>query len=866
MSDDENTINDKADENNSDIDNSDNISDDTNSEEDEKIVKKDVAPYFAEKYMKPWQIKNYNNTSVPLEIKNLLESEHFDDTQFLKYHQFLVKEYFIKSNRRGILVCHGVGQGKTPLAFSITNYVRRFMPERRILILLSKSLENNFRLTIHKGLKHEYTNDEIEDIIAKYYKFISLNASNMYKKMENADKTEEEMQYEKKLEEFNEEIIRESSLENCLLVIDEAHNLFNSITNGSKNAVQLYDLIMKTKNLRLIFLSGTPIINDPFELVACFNMLAGYISHSSKDKTRDKGKNSSFARGKNSKHNESNGDQLTLFSESTEEFEEYFVDKGNYTIKNREKFENRIFGLTSYYGNIYFNTAKGREHFPRELPDIVEKIHMSTEQFAEYMSARQAEIDEGKAKGKSRKKLGRFSSGGSGSSTYRVRTRQISNFRIPDYALGPPRGKKAREKFISRIRKEDLLNLEVNSPKMEKIYKNIKKHANSPGIVYSQFVSGEGLALFGKVLEANGYRNYNRIFNMDDIHSSSNMDENESKSPGAVRQYAILSGDVLPEDRQKIINIFNEYSNRDGSKIHVLLLSGAVAEGIDLKRGRHGHIMEPYWNYGRISQIKGRLVRFMSHDDLPEDQRNVQFYIYLSTYPAKYPKEKMIEYTTDVDIYRKATTNKKLIDEFMISLAQASFDCPLHYKKLDESVKARIKCKTCIPDDKALYYPVLEKDMALPNPCREPQVKKINVNEIMWKGVKYFYQIDDTNDVKIYEFNTSLGKHAPLPVHKPQYADIYGAILTGSIPDQTSSDSGSDSSSDNMADDEDNNNEDSKNEDAETKDLDELENLDKSYLYADDKDDKKMDIEEEQENVSDSESSDLEEDNSEDDE
>jgi hypothetical protein len=158
MSDDENTINDKADENNSDIDNSDNISDDTNSEEDEKIVKKDVAPYFAEKYMKPWQIKNYNNTSVPLEIKNLLESEHFDDTQFLKYHQFLVKEYFIKSNRRGILVCHGVGQGKTPLAFSITNYVRRFMPERRILILLSKSLENNFRLTIHKGLKHEYTN------------------------------------------------------------------------------------------------------------------------------------------------------------------------------------------------------------------------------------------------------------------------------------------------------------------------------------------------------------------------------------------------------------------------------------------------------------------------------------------------------------------------------------------------------------------------------------------------------------------------------------------------------------------------------------------------------------------------------------
>jgi len=40
------------------------------------------------------------------------------------------------------------------------------------------------------------------------------------------------------------------TLDDCLLIVDEAHNLFNAITNGSKNAVGLYDLILKAKNLK----------------------------------------------------------------------------------------------------------------------------------------------------------------------------------------------------------------------------------------------------------------------------------------------------------------------------------------------------------------------------------------------------------------------------------------------------------------------------------------------------------------------------------------------------------------------------------------------------------------------------------------
>jgi hypothetical protein len=70
----------------------------------------------------------------------------------------------------------------------------------------------------------------------------------------------------------------EMTKEEVFAIVDEAHNLFNAITNGAKNALALYDLIMETRNIRLIFMSGTPIINDPFELVPCFNMIRGKIN------------------------------------------------------------------------------------------------------------------------------------------------------------------------------------------------------------------------------------------------------------------------------------------------------------------------------------------------------------------------------------------------------------------------------------------------------------------------------------------------------------------------------------------------------------------------------------------------------------
>lgn len=770
----------------------------------------------------PLDLPYFNSTNYPLAVKGQLSQAHFDELEakLLRYHQFIVKEFFTRNpNQRGLLICHGMGQGKTRLAVSIADYMRTFDSHRRIIVLSAKSLEANFRkeLTAYTGKEDGY--------IDKNYKFISLNSSNMFRKVNSVDRTAEANELENRLGDFMDDVIRDSSLEGSLLIIDEAHNLFNSITNGAKNALALYDLIMSTKNIKLLFMSGTPIINDPFELVPCFNMIRGPmkvdilggldddslkdVDDSPKDhndtnqdltdsniKDIDDSPNVDDSTSVNKKDPDSNQDQIdttsnkkdkdtrhknkhnkfarpkksssftNLFSEDIDEFEDYFVDKQNKRIKNKDKFTNRIYGLCSYYGDLYFKTNEAKEGFPKELETIIEKVPMSHVQFARYISARILEQDETK-KGY-RMKDSRFSSASGGSSTYRVKSRQISNYCIPEYALGPARGAKSREKFINKITLDDLQNVSEYSPKMAKIIENIESHNKQKGIVYSQFVSGEGIAIFAKVLEALGYTRYGSTPNG---ASETDVDVKEKEK----KVFATLTGDVPPELRSEIISNFNQ----PNSTIKLLLLSSAVAEGIDLKRVRHVHIMEPFWNYARINQVKTRAIRFLSHDDMPESERNVQVYIYLSEYPTDTPKNKRTELTTDIDLYTKSIDNMYIINSFIEALAESSIDCAMHYDKLDDEIKTKIKCKLCSPDGAFLFHPLITKDMNLPNTCKPHSDHKVTVSPIEIPGIaeKFYYSKLPDGNFKIYHFNKKLNGYAPLLRSHPLYADIMAAVV-----------------------------------------------------------------------------------------
>ena len=71
----------------------------------------------------------------------------------------------------------------------------------------------------------------------------------------------------------------ERFFDNKVLIVDEVHNLTNAMSKSRPGirARYLYDMIMKAEDLKLIFLSGTPMINNLFETAKLFNMLRGYI-------------------------------------------------------------------------------------------------------------------------------------------------------------------------------------------------------------------------------------------------------------------------------------------------------------------------------------------------------------------------------------------------------------------------------------------------------------------------------------------------------------------------------------------------------------------------------------------------------------
>jgi superfamily II DNA or RNA helicase len=737
----------------------------------------------------------YNNTNYTLSLKKGIENianDYNKDREYLQDFQYIVKEYLIKSNNRGILIYHTPGMGKSILAASISDYYRKHDPKRKIIILLSKSLETNFKGNIKKYMKSNPDNDDkeknkdfINNVLESKYKFISLNSSNMFSQISKIKVTEEEIEFNKKLGQLNKHLDIENKsnnvLENTLLIIDEFHNLSNSIKNKSQNAILLYKAIMKTKNIKLIFLTGTPIINNPFEMVPTFNLLKGYL-YDGKNKT-------------------------TLFPENLQEFNNFFIKKdkdGILSIKNKEKFQNRIFGLISYYGDFYFD-KKGKEGFPEQKPIIIEKVEMSIYQFGRYQEVRDIEKKEESNKYKKGIDGNNFeiTDKSVSSSSYRIRSRQVSNYLIPEYALEFKKNRTSVIKYINKIKDEDLKNLDKYSPKIKKILENIKKYKNQLGVVYSEFVSGEGVAILSKILETvEGYKYWSEssklnesLNNLDEYNLNSSMKIEERKNNSKIlneKNYAIITGDININDRQNILNIFNSDENVNGSLISLLLISKSGAEGLTLKNVRHLHIMEPFWNYARIDQVIARGSRYQSHKILDPKDQNIQPYIYISIFPSNYKSPlKIIEKSTDEELLYASITNKKLIKEFSIAMIETSIDCFIHYNNLEKSVQELFKCRMCAPTSQPLFNIDIYKDLQLKDSCKPlneiSESKEIEAKEIKIligdnddKIEHSFYYVQnpkDKLDIKLYVFDENIDGYIPMKKNYPYYSDIIEKIL-----------------------------------------------------------------------------------------
>jgi hypothetical protein len=242
-------------------------------------------------------------------------------------HQEIIRDYInLYSPYRGLLIFHGLGAGKTCGSIGIAEGLKN---DKQIYIMTPASLQMNYVKELKKCGDPIYrtnqywefveTNDnrELEEtlhhalgISLKYIKkqkgawMVDVRKKSNYSvlseiQQKSLDKQINEMIMKKyrffryngmrmdhlaKLEEEAEAAHgRTNPFDHKVVIIDEAHNFVSRIVNKLKSkktkslSVKLYEYLMDAIDCRVVFLTGTPMINYPNEIGILFNMLRGYI-------------------------------------------------------------------------------------------------------------------------------------------------------------------------------------------------------------------------------------------------------------------------------------------------------------------------------------------------------------------------------------------------------------------------------------------------------------------------------------------------------------------------------------------------------------------------------------------------------------
>jgi len=290
----------------------------------------------------------------------------------------------------------------------------------------------------------------------------------------------------------------------------------------------------------------------------------------------------------------------------------------------------------------------------------------------------------------------------------------------------------------------------------------LEKIAAAPGssLIYSQFLDMEGIGIFRVAMDVNGYAPI-RLTLIGGVPAfTKETEESLRKGPGKQPRYITFSGVETPDERRAALDIFNAKfaelpesmnkilseagykDNKVGELCRVFCITSAGAEGLSLRNVRAVHIMEPYWNEVRLRQVKGRAIRIGSHLDLPEDQRDVSIYTYISCFSEEAQRDrtgdnkidetlllhdsvdakKAVEYgipmkpgmttyvmTTDEIIYAISERKRKIIESLECILKSAAVDCEISYEQNKDGTFRCLPLKGKVGD--FVYKPNLEQDI-----------------------------------------------------------------------------------------------------------------------------------------------------------
>lgn len=466
--------------------------------------------------------KQYSTTIAKADVKSCdVKKESFK----LMPHQKFIRDYMHhKSPYRGILLYHGLGVGKTCASIAVAEIMRDV--SKQVMILLPASLEMNYRNEIMKCGNEQYAINQhwVFKKIRKGQTQIDLAKEigvdkKIIKELKGhwtTDKTkqanfqdlnaEEQQQVQKQInsmisskydflhynglsvDRFNKMSKEGNLFDNKLVIIDEAHLFISTVVNSTENnsvSNIVYRDLINAKNLKLVLLTGTPIINYPNEIAYTLNLLKGlatvykihyndnfannFLLHdhpeiefydikensghnhleftltpsgfiknkkgklvytAGKERTDDERvesiiqelKKSGVKISKYSDRKDFFTEKIKLFPTKKDEFDSYFINYESNDIKNQDLFLRRMMGIVSYY------ESTDASLYPENLGIKHEVLPFSEHQFNKYALVRDQEIKKEDKNKRFAQRGGLFEKSG----VYKTFSRILCNFAFPE--------------------------------------------------------------------------------------------------------------------------------------------------------------------------------------------------------------------------------------------------------------------------------------------------------------------------------------------------------------------------------------------------------------------------------------------------
>lgn len=714
-------------------------------------------------------MKNYKNYVIPK--SNYLSGDPCAEINLKKsnkeYDKFISKFMGYKSSNNSLLLYHDVGTGKTSKSIVLMNMLYLSEPNTNFFILIKSSIRTNWQSELNKFLDKQNM-----ERIRSSIRFVNYDSPNAKKAFEE----------EKKESDFSNKNV---------YIIDESQIFISRVLSNMRanknNALSIYNEILKDKkenNCKILCMTATPAMNEPYELAVLFNLLRPDI----------------FPGGENM-------------------FSKIFVDKSigikSLNTKSKNMFQRRIIGLVSYYkpGSIYGVYAKKiTNHIDVEMSDFQTEKYNYWEDY-ENEIAKKAKLNSYESntykqyiRRASNFVLPNISDDVNNESRPKASTFQISNRLLEkindgnlenDEITDNEKGyfkmlefyKKEVEKYFDNIYEKDkkIKNNIENDIKNFKKYETFEEYnknekdkselikvlikcsckymtfifysfkSDGPIIYYMQNIILEGMTMVKIYLKYFGYNKY------------------DNKKAKDYFKYGEFTGDADKKERDLVQQIEQDKDNVDGKLMKIIFFSSAGAEGITLYNIRQIHIIEPYWNEAKIEQLIGRGIRYCSHKMLPIEERVVNVFRYNSVKNKKYIEgnSKNIDdnklKTVDGDIENSARNKNNVLESFYDAMKEVAVDCEL--AKNDNMRKYTYKCfkfneKNVLDKNPGpAYREDINEDLKLYNNGSNSlnsysvRTKVIKINGITDSGDKQFYwYCVETGTVYDYDLHYVVGK------------------------------------------------------------------------------------------------------------